>query len=219
MKKLRVGVIFGGRSGEHEVSLVSAQSVMRALNPKKYEVIPIGITKTGAWLTGKNALLLLKNGSTKNLTQVMNHGAPAKRGVALITSSGGQKFQPLDIVFPVLHGPYGEDGTFQGMMEVSGIPYVGCGVLASAAAMDKFSTKIIFKAYGLPQVKFLRYTRSEIKKNMGRVKKEIIKKLGLPCFIKPSNLGSSVGISKVKKASGLAAALPHSAQKESSINA
>lgn len=174
-KRLRIAVIFGGRSGEHEVSLVSARSVMAAMNKKKYIVTPIKISKTGQWENRADALHILK-----------------------------KKF---DVVFPVLHGPFGEDGTIQGMLEMAGVAYVGCGVFASAAAMDKFMSKIIFKAHGLPQANFLHVTREQIHKEFPKVKKLVAKHIGFPCFVKPSNMGSSVGISKVKKSGRLAAAL------------
>lgn len=184
-KKLRIAVIFGGRSGEHEVSLVSARSVMTAMNPNKYRVTPVKISKTGEWADKKDALHFLK----KN----------------------------FDIAFPVLHGPFGEDGTIQGMLEMAGIPYVGCGVLASSLAMDKFMSKIVFKTHGLPQPNFLHSTREEIKKEFPKVKKLVQKYVGFPCFVKPSNLGSSVGISKVKKPNELAAALLHASAYDSSV--
>lgn len=199
-KKLRIAVIFGGRSGEHEVSLVSAASVMKALNPKKYKIIPIGITKTGKWMSGENTLEALKTGKTKKALNKL----PAE-------------LQNIDVAFPVLHGPFGEDGTIQGLLEIADIPYVGCDVLASAIAMDKYISKIIFKAYGLPQVKFLRANRNEIKKELPKIKKLIKKQIGFPCFVKPANLGSSVGISKAKNEKQLVAALNNAASYDSSI--
>lgn len=183
-KRLRVAVLFGGRSGEHEVSLVSARSVIKALNPKKYEVIPIKISKTGGWPNGVN----LVNGKPK-----------------------------IDVVFPVLHGPFGEDGTIQGLLEVANIPYVGCGVLASSAGMDKLMSKIIFKAHNLPQVDFLHFSRNEIEKDLPDIKKLVKKKIGYPCFIKPSNMGSSIGISKVKNQAGLTSALKLAAKFDSVV--
>lgn len=185
VKKLRIALIFGGRSGEHEVSLVSARSVMAAMNPKKYRVTPIKISKNGEWTDRKDALHFLK----KN----------------------------FDAAFSALHGPFGEDGTIQGMLEMAGIPYVGCGVLASSLAMDKFMSKIIFKAHGLPQVNFLHTTREEIKQELPKIKKLVQKRIGFPCFVKPSNLGSSVGISKVKKPNELAAALLRASVYDSSV--
>lgn len=199
-KKLRIAVIFGGRSGEHEVSLVSAVSVIKALNPKKYKIIQIGITKSGKWISGKNTLRTLKTGKTKKALNKLP-----------------SELQNIDVAFPVLHGPFGEDGTIQGLLEIADIPYIGCNVLASAVAMDKYISKIIFKAYGLPQVKFLRASRNEIKKELPKIKKLIKKQIGFPCFVKPANLGSSVGISKVKNLQQLTAALNNAASYDSSI--
>ena len=175
IKKLRVAIIYGGRSGEHEVSLVSAKSVISALDPAKYEVSKLKISKNGEWEDNKSALHIIK--------------------------------KDFDVVFPVMHGTYGEDGTIQGMLEMANVPYVGCGVFASAAAMDKFMSKIIFGANGLQQADFLHFTRKQIRENLPDIKKEITQKIGFPCFVKPSNLGSSVGISKVKKADELPIAL------------
>lgn len=219
LKKLRVAVIFGGRSGEHEVSLVSAESVMLALNPKKYEVIPIGITKLGEWVNGENPLAAMKRGNEKNLLPITVNTDTTKRGIYPHASLATAKrvLQPFDVAFPVLHGPYGEDGTIQGMLEMANIPYVGCGVGASANAMDKFMSKIIFASYGLPQVKFFHCTRDEIKKSFSKLQKKIMKQIGLPCFVKPSNMGSSVGISKVKKISQLCAALTLASSFDSSV--
>lgn len=183
--KLKIAIVFGGRSGEHEVSIVSARSVMKALNRKKYSVTPIKISKTGQWQPFKSLAALFQ-----------------------------KKF---DVVFPVLHGPFGEDGTIQGLFEMANVPYVGCGVFASSAAMDKYMTKIIFKTHGLPQPKFLNFTREDVKKDFSSVKKLVQKILGFPCFVKPSNLGSSVGISKVKSAAKLESALLLAANYDRSI--
>ncbi|MBI2634392.1 D-alanine--D-alanine ligase [Candidatus Peregrinibacteria bacterium] len=184
MKKLKVGVVFGGRSGEHEVSLVSAASVIKALSPEKYEVAEIGITFGGEWLTGQNCLESFRSGRLENL-----------ESISLPTNN------PLpfaDIIFPVLHGPYGEDGTIQGLLEMLKIPYVGCGVLASSTAMDKLQSKAIFFAAGLPVCPYLGFTRVEWEKEPEKILKRINDELGISCFIKPANMGSSVGISKVK---------------------
>lgn len=220
MKRIKIAVIFGGRSGEHEVSLVSAASVIKALDPNKYDIIPVGISKTGKWIGGKNALKTLQAGKSKSSHEVTLVQEPNKRGMYVEVagvSKNKKQFESFDVVFPVLHGPYGEDGTIQGMLELSGIPYVGCGVLASAAAMDKVMSKIIFRSYGLPQVKFLHFTRDEIKKETKAVQKKIEKEIKFPCFVKPANLGSSVGISKVKKRANLAAALDLAAKFDSSV--
>lgn len=182
MKKIKIGVIFGGKSGEHEVSLVSGASVIENLDKKKYEVVQIGITKSGKWFTSKNALEALKHGE--------DH---------LIEPMVLNTLEDLDCVFPVLHGPFGEDGTIQGFLELLNIPYVGCGVLSSALAMDKLMAKTVFSAHNLPQPPYIGIARNEWLKNKKKILKEICKKLGRPpYFVKPANLGSSVGISKVK---------------------
>lgn len=211
-KKLRVAIVFGGRSGEHEVSLVSAQSIIKALNPKKYDIIPIGITRLGQWLSGPKIFESFKSGQTKKLAAVTLPLNPAKRGFLI-----NNRFVPTDAAFPVLHGPYGEDGTIQGLFEMAGIPYVGCGVFASSACMDKFMSKIIFRAHGLPQVNFLPLTREQIEKELKKTKKLVADNIGFPCFVKPSNMGSSVGISKVKRISELADALALAAAYDSSV--
>lgn len=226
-KKLKVAVIFGGRSGEHEVSLVSAASVIKALDPKKYDVIPIGITKTGKWLGGKEALLALQSGKPAIAQEINLVQEPGNSGMYMeparkktgkaINAKTAKKFQAFDVVFPVLHGPYGEDGTIQGMLELAGIAYIGCGVLASAAAMDKVMAKVIFASYDLPQAKFLHFSRDQIRKEHKDVANKIRKELGFPCFVKPANLGSSVGISKVKKAENLGEALELAAGFDSTV--
>ena len=218
MNKLKIAVLFGGRSGEHEVSLVSATSIIGALDKKKYEIIPIGITKTGKWVAGKNVMELLKKGKTAGLSNVSLSLDPAQKGVFIYNDKDDEcEFKKVDIVFPVLHGPYGEDGTVQGMLEIASIPYVGCDVFSSSACMDKLMSKQIFLARGLSQVEFLAFTRSQIKKNFNEVKKEILKKIGFPCFTKPSNMGSSVGISKVKKEAELKKAMELACEFDNSV--
>jgi len=193
MSKLKIAVIFGGRSGEHEVSLVSAASVIKALNPAKYEVLEIGISKDGIWYTGPDCLKSFKAGSVEGLEEVRLGTNPTNH--------------PFDIAFPVLHGPFGEDGTIQGLFEMLKIPYVGCGVLASAVAMDKLQCKSLWRAAGLPVVDWNGFSRSGWKKNREMILKMLIKDVGFPCFVKPANMGSSVGISKVKKEADLCAAI------------
>ncbi len=196
-KKLKVGVLFGGRSAEHEVSLVSAFSVIKNLDYKKYEAVPIGITKKGEWYAGPQVLDLLKSG--KSIPKLLQVILPAEPGRELLKNQNTKiKIQKLslDVVFPVLHGTFGEDGTVQGLLELSGIPYVGCGVLGSAVGMDKIAQKMIFQAVGIPTPNFLYIRLSEYKKNSQKFIKECQTKLRLPCFVKPANLGSSVGISK-----------------------
>src|SRR5688572_16325080 len=195
-RRMRVGIIYGGRSGEHEVSLRSAASIIAALDPARYEVVPIAITKDGRWLSGPESLQILEV-AQRNLAPIPEHGAevtippePTRR--ALIPLDGGPA-TPLDVVFPVLHGTYGEDGTIQGLLELAGIPYVGAGVLASAVGMDKTLMKSVFRDAGIPGARWL-VTEAGEPGLAGRVEATF----GFPCFVKPANLGSSVGISKVK---------------------
>lgn len=204
MSKLKIAVVFGGRSGEHEVSLASAASVIKALDPEKYEVFEIGITKTGQWLSGKNCLWAFKNQDFSELKEVN------------LETNPNSTHKP-DIIFPVLHGPFGEDGTIQGLFEMLQIPYVGCGVLASALAMDKLQCKAIWKAAGIPVVDYVGFTRKawEIEKNI--IREDILVNLGIPCFVKPANMGSSVGITKVKRIEDLDAAVELAANYDSRI--
>lgn len=187
-------VVFGGRSGEHEVSLSSARAILGALRKSDdYEVHPVGITKEGRWISSGDPMRELESGSVDG-----SSGLPAPISEKLPANLGR-----ADIVFPVLHGPYGEDGTVQGMLELAGIPYVGSGVLASAASMDKVTMKKIFAYHGLPQVEWLGLTRSEWEEDRTGRLQEIENALGYPCFVKPSNLGSSVGINKARNAGEL----------------
>lgn len=181
--KICVGVIFGGRSGEHEVSLVSATSVIREIPKNKYSVKEIGISKTGKWYTGKGLVEKFKKGGLKGLK----------------SESFEKIFVGCDVAFPVLHGPFGEDGTIQGLFEMIGIPYVGCGVLASSVCMDKVVLKEILDNCGISVVPSVFFTRDEWLKDSKKFISKIKKSIGLPCFVKPANMGSSVGISKVKK--------------------
>lgn len=184
---LKIGIIFGGRSGEHEVSLVSASNVIKALAPDKYEIHKIGITKDGTWCFGDSSLDALKRGEV---------GAPGN----IMT-----ELQGLDVVFPVLHGPYGEDGTIQGLFEMAGVPYVGCGVMASSTAMDKLMTKAIWDQAGIPQVPYTAVMRRDWEAN--RDLESAMDGLEYPVFVKPANMGSSVGISKAKNDSELEEAI------------
>ncbi len=219
MKKLRVGILFGGRSGEHEISLLSAASVLKAINKDKYEVVPIGITKEGRWLTETHAERLLRG---ENLPESGRHlragdpqttpGAavlakgegvivppmPQSHGLVPFDSAGStsQKGIDVDVIFPVLHGTFGEDGTIQGLLELAEIPYVGAGVLGSAAGMDKDIMKQLFAGAGLAIVKHVTVLRSQWEKEPKKVTKLVERKLKYPLFVKPANLGSSVGISK-----------------------
>jgi D-alanine-D-alanine ligase len=239
MSKLRVGVLFGGRSGEHEVSLLSAASVLNAVDKDKYEVVPIGITKDGRWLTAEHAenllagkLLLEPRNLRAGDPEITEPAAVLARGEAVVVppepvhrQSGLVPFQtdagPLrrasdrainvDVIFPVLHGTFGEDGTIQGLLELADIPYVGAGVLGSAAGMDKDIMKSLFIAAGIPIVKHATILRSDWEINPKQVEK-MIKKLKYPVFVKPANLGSSVGISKAHNKKELGPAIEEAAK-------
>ena len=207
MNKLRIAVLFGGRSGEHEVSLDSAQSVLAALDPAKYEVFQVGITHTGAWLTGPNARALMAKNETNGLTPCTILPDPSKAGLYVFRSAkGGQSFEKLtdlDVVFPVLHGTYGEDGTLQGLLEMADVAYVGAGVTGSAVGMDKGVFKEVMRAIGIPTVESIVVLRSEIEKDMEGSLKRAEAVGPYPLFVKPANLGSSVGISKCTNRSDL----------------
>ncbi len=224
-KKIRLGILFGGRSGEHEVSLTSAASVLKALDPAKYEVVPIGITREGRWLVGSAADTLLpavlERG--KLVTPSVDPTGPKLIPLdsALRAARRSWPVQPgqfeVDVIFPVLHGTYGEDGTVQGLLELAGIPYVGAGVLGSAVGMDKDIMKKLFRDAGLPVVPWVVVFRREWEQNPGRVRELVKEKIGYPLFVKPANLGSSVGISKVHGARELAPALDLGAQYDRKI--
>jgi D-alanine-D-alanine ligase len=208
-KKLRVGILFGGRSGEHEVSLLSAASILNAIDQTKYDVIPIGITKQGQWITSTEATHLLA-GDTKPAPALLK--TPKTKSIQLNAGAdaviqNGALAQSLDVIFPILHGTFGEDGTIQGLFELADIAYVGSGVLGSATGMDKSAMKQLFAAAGLPQTPHINLLRSEWKSDPKRSTKLIEENLTYPVFVKPANLGSSVGISKVHDRSELAPAM------------
>ncbi len=195
-RKLRVGVVFGGRSGEHEVSLVSATSVMNALDKDKYEVVPIGITQEGRWLSSARALQLLKakDGLAQEPERFL---VPEPNRQALVSADGpGAPEVAVDVIFPVIHGRYGEDGTLQGLLELANVPYVGAGVLASAVGMDKIIQKQLFKQAGLRGPSYVWFLSRVCKENPAKVAAAVKRKLRYPLFVKPANTGSSVGISK-----------------------
>ena len=200
----------GGRSAEHAVSLRSARSVAGAIDRDKYDVTLIGITQAGKWIAGPDPLAALSGGDLSTTSDAALLGEPGKRELLAITPEGhgGQlsAITELDVIFPLLHGPYGEDGTVQGLLELSNIPYVGAGVLASAAGMDKAVMKVLFAARGLPVGRWHAFVRPEWERDRGGVLKKIAP-LGLPLFVKPANLGSSVGISKVKTEAELVPAI------------
>ena len=224
MSKLRVGVLFGGRSGEHEVSLLSAASVLNAIDKNKYDVVPIGITKEGRWLTAGAAERLLQ-GKPAEEGRHLRAGDPEATPAAAVLAKGEAVVVPpepvhrqggglvpfegptltrrasdrainVDVIFPVLHGTFGEDGTIQGLLELADIPYVGAGVLGSAAGMDKDIMKSLFRAAGLPIVKHVTFLRSAWESEPKKIQKLVESKLKYPVFVKPANLGSSVGITK-----------------------
>ena len=239
MEKLRVGILFGGRSGEHEVSLLSAASVLNAIDKEKYEVVPIGITKDGRWLTAEHAEHLLQGKlmlEPRNLRagdpETTPSAAVLARGESVVVppepvhrQSGLVPFQTdaammrrasdrainVDVIFPVLHGTFGEDGTIQGLLELADIPYVGAGVLGSAAGMDKDIMKSLFIAAGIPIVKHVTLLRSMWEKEPKKVAK-LVGKLKYPVFVKPANLGSSVGISKAHNRKELGPAIEEAAK-------
>jgi len=205
-KKLRVGVIFGGRSGEHEVSIRSARAVIESIDRKKYDVLPIAISKEGKWLPPAEAAKLLPLSAHSFLPadfaaqgrgDVAILGDPSQQGlISLSATSRPLAREELDVVFSVLHGPFGEDGTVQGLLEMANIPYVGCGVLASACGMDKVAMKLLFRQAGLPVGEYLWFLRSQWLSNPASVARRVGRDIGFPCFVKPANLGSSVGVSK-----------------------
>jgi D-alanine-D-alanine ligase len=225
MKKLRVGILFGGRSGEHEVSLLSAASVLKAIDRSKFDVVPIGITKEGRWLTADHAERLLNGKHTEEGRHLRAGDPDATPGAALLAKGEAVVVPPepahrdggivpfetdspalarraadrainVDVIFPVLHGTFGEDGTIQGLFELADIPYVGAGVLGSAAGMDKDVMKSLFLAAKLPIVKHVTLLRSDWEADAKKVRKRVENKLKYPVFVKPANLGSSVGITK-----------------------
>jgi D-alanine-D-alanine ligase len=203
-KRLRVGVLFGGRSGEHEVSLVSAASVIRGLDPDKYEPVPIGITKDGHWLVGEGAAKLLPD-ILKSGRRVMLTADPTEAAIVpLDRGAGAQRF---DVIFPVMHGTFGEDGTIQGMLELADIPFVGAGVLGSAIGMDKDVSKRLCECAGIPVVPWVTVFRWRWEKDPAAVQAEIESKFAYPVFVKPATLGSSVGMTKVHNSEELAPAL------------
>ncbi len=231
MERIKVAVLFGGRSGEHEVSIMSARSVMRALDPEKYEAIPVGITRQGRWLigadpmkalesedfTGTQSAVMFADPSRQGLwADTTAHDTPANDLATVAQQTGGMEtlasLSRVDVVFPVLHGTFGEDGTVQGLLELAGAPYVGGGVLNSALAMDKIAFKDVAKARGLPITDYVWTTRRQWQAEPEAVLDEVERKLGYPAFTKPANLGSSVGICKCHDRTELRAGLEEAAR-------
>jgi len=215
-RKLTVAVLFGGRSGEHEVSLMSARSVLSVLDRSRYNVVEIGITHQGTWLTGDNVLEALESGKTEELSPVVVSPDPVKKGVYVLEGSGASvkftKLSEVDVFFPVLHGTFGEDGTLQGLFELADVAYVGAGVLGSSVAMDKGLFKEVMRSNGIPTPESIIVLRSEIKNSMDTVIEKAEKVGAYPLFVKPANLGSSVGVTKCRTRSDLAEGLMDAAQ-------
>lgn len=212
-KKIHVGVIYGGRSGEHEVSIRSACSVIEAIDQSRYEVTPLAITREGRWLSPAASAALLPEDVRRALPQNVSASAesltivgdPSHKGLlALDGDHRRARARGLDVVFPVLHGTYGEDGTIQGLLEMAGLPYIGCGVLASSCGMDKVAMKSLFREAKLPMCKYVWFLRSEWERAPSFVIERASQEIGFPCFVKPANLGSSVGISRARDAASLA---------------
>ena len=207
VNKLRIAVLFGGRSGEHEVSLMSARSVLSVLDPARYEVFQVGILQDGTWVTGENACGLMEKGDTKNLAQCTILPDPSRPGLyaTQITENGLslKMITALDVVFPIMHGTFGEDGTMQGLLELADLAYVGAGVTGSSVGMDKGVFKDVMRANNIPTVESVIVLRSEIKKYIEDVIRRAESVSAYPLFVKPANLGSSVGISKCNNRSDL----------------
>src|SRR6476620_4985720 len=220
MKKLRVGVIYGGRSGEHEVSLASAAAVFKNLDPERYDPIPIKIEKDGRWTLPADPPKTMKAadvikgaiGSSERRAREAHLIAQPGGDTLMTVSNGAVSGLALDVVFPVLHGPYGEDGTVQGLLELANVPYVGAGVLASAVGMDKAAMKLALAAKGLPICDYDVVMKRDWQRDERRVLQQVVNHLGFPVFVKPANLGSSVGISKAKHVAELRTAIKLAAE-------
>ncbi len=223
-ERIRLGILFGGRSGEHEVSLISAASLLKALDPKKYEVIPIGITRDGQWRLGATPRELASV-PERLLSTVLDQGQVVTASadptgphlVPVESAAENPRGTSLDVIFPVLHGTFGEDGTVQGLLELADIPYVGAGVLASATGMDKDAMKRLFRDAGLPVVDWMLVLRRDWEHNPAIWSRRIARTLRFPLFVKPANLGSSVGISKVRGVRELGAAMDGAARYDRKI--
>lgn len=215
-RKLRVGVLFGGRSGEHEVSLMSARSVLRAIDLERYEVVQVGIGHDGAWWVGEDVLDALTRSDLERLSPAALLADPNRCGIYRIGEEDGAEvlalLSSLDVVFPVLHGTFGEDGTLQGLLEMADLAYVGGGVLGSAVGMDKGVFKSVMRAEGIPVVDWAVLTRGEIEQDMNRAVERAMAVAGFPLFVKPANLGSSVGVSRCASPSDLVEGLLEAAR-------
>ena len=215
-QKLRIAVLFGGRSGEHDVSLMSARSVLAVLDPEKYEVTQVGITLDGEWLNGDNTLESFAQGNTGKLNRVVLPGEPSHSALYILKPDNSgeimEKLADVDVFFPVLHGPFGEDGTMQGLFELADAAYVGAGVAGSSVGMDKGIFKDVMRANGIPIVESLLVLRGEVEKDINAVIAQAEKLGAYPLFAKPANLGSSVGISKCNSRSDLGEGLMEAAR-------
>lgn len=225
--KIRIGIIYGGRSGEHEISIRSAKTVIEQIDKEKFEVIPIAISKEGTWLDPSESLALLPQETQNSFERndeyfsqnsiALTGDTKYKGSIKLGTNAGEEKLLKLDVIFPVLHGTYGEDGTIQGLFEMADIPYVGCGVLASSCGMDKVVMKTLFRDAELPMCKYVWFLRSEWERDKSAVVRQVKVKLGFPCFVKPANLGSSVGVSRATDEESLQNAIDLAAQYDRKI--
>ena len=221
--KTRVGVIFGGRSGEHEISIRSAKTVIEQIDSDKYDCVPIAITNGGVWLNAADSLGLFPQ-ETQDLFKDRFGDVGNGGGLGAICDSmsakgeqAGMLADPVDVIFPVLHGTFGEDGTIQGLFEMADVPYVGCGVLASSTGMDKALMKTLFRDAGLPICDYVWFLRDEWERNRETTLTKVADKLGFPCFVKPANLGSSVGVSKAVDRESLAVAITLAAEYDRKI--
>jgi len=219
--KIRLALVFGGQSAEHEVSLSSARSVIAAVDPARYEVLPIAISPRGDWLVGAPAVALLSpisgdgmDGSASLAPLARGHDAAGiARALSPVGSRDGRGSErAIDVVLPLLHGPHGEDGTVQGLFELAAVPYVGAGVAASAVGMDKILMKNLFMQAGLPIVPFVTLTRAEWRRAPATIVARVVERIGYPCFVKPANMGSSIGISRVDRPADLPRALDEAAR-------
>ena len=224
-KKLRVGVIFGGRSGEHEISIRSARAIVENIDRKKFDVVPIAITKAGKWLPPADSAQLLPaavqplltSSATSTTGDIALLGDPSHKGLISLKNNSQLVAEKLDVVFPALHGTYGEDGTLQGLLEMADVPYVGCGVLASACGMDKVAMKSLFVEAGLPICKHVWFLRSQWRSDPAKIIRNVIRQIGFPCFVKPANLGSSVGVSRARDKRSLSDAIDLAAEYDRKI--
>jgi D-alanine-D-alanine ligase len=223
-KKIRVGVIFGGRSGEHEISVRSARSVIEAIDRQKYLAVPIAITPEGKWLSPAESAGLLPAAAQRRISGEVAEKSealtvladPSRKGLVAYEGDGAAD-EKIDVIFPVMHGTYGEDGTLQGLLEMAGIPYVGCGVLASSTGMDKVAMKSLFRDAGLPVCKYTWFLRSEWERDGAGLARRVERELGYPCFVKPANLGSSVGVTRADDRESLKKSVELAAQYDRKI--